>query len=87
MAKQEISELLSSLRQAIADLEGGQPEAKSKLEALVGKIEPYLEEAEAKSHPHLVDDVKEAVSQFEMDHPTLTGVLNELMVALGNMGI
>jgi hypothetical protein len=50
-------------------------------------LEDRLEATEDENHLHLVEDMKEAVSQFEVEHPTLTGVLNELMVTLSNMGI
>jgi hypothetical protein len=31
--------------------------------------------------------MKEAISQFEVEHPRITGILNDLMVALSNLGI
>jgi len=36
---------------------------------------------------HLVSDLKEAISEFEVEHPRLTGILNDIMVALSNLGI
>ena len=87
MAEKEVSEALFNLRSEIERMEEGNPELKAKLEGLLDDLEDNLEATEDVNHLHLVEDMKEAVSQFEMQHPTLTGILNELMVALGNMGI
>ncbi len=35
----------------------------------------------------LAEDIKEAISEFEIEHPRLTGILNDIMIALGNLGI
>ncbi|CAL1241730.1 DUF4404 family protein [Candidatus Methylocalor cossyra] len=87
MAEKEVSEALFSLRSEIDRLEGKNPELKARLEGLLDELENRLEAAEDENHLHLVEDMKEAVSQFEVEHPTLTGILNELMVALSNLGI
>ena len=31
--------------------------------------------------------IRDAVTQFEASHPRATGILNDILVALGNMGI
>jgi hypothetical protein len=38
-------------------------------------------------HLHLVDDMKTALTQFEVEHPTASGIINELMLTLSNIGI
>ncbi|SMF94781.1 protein of unknown function [Methylomagnum ishizawai] len=87
MAEKEVSEALFHLRGEIERLDEDNIELKSKLEDLLDDLEDKLEAAEDDQQLHLVEDMKEAVSQFEVEHPTLTGILNNLMVALGNMGI
>lgn len=87
MAEIEISEAIFNLRQEIEQLGDSNPELKGKLEGLLDELEDKLEATEDENHLHLVEDMKEAVSQFEVEHPTITGVLNELMVTLSNMGI
>ncbi len=87
MAEKEVSEALFNLRSEIERLDDGNPDLKSKLEGLLDDLEDNLEATEDVNHLHLVEDMKEAVSQFEVEHPTMTGILNELMLALGNMGI
>jgi predicted transcriptional regulator len=87
MAEKEVSEALFNLRSEIERLDNRNPELKARLEGLMDDLEDRLEATEDENHLHLVEDMKEAVSQFEVEHPTLTGVLNELMVTLSNMGI
>lgn len=87
MAEIEISEAIFNLRQEIEQLGDSNPELKGRLEGLLDELEDKLEASEDENHLHLVEDMKEAVSQFEVEHPTITGVVNELMVALSNMGI
>jgi predicted transcriptional regulator len=87
MAEKEVSEALFNLRSEIERLDNRNPELKARLEGLMDDLEDRLEATEDENHLHLVEDMKEAVSQFEVEHPTLTGVLNELMVTLSNLGI
>lgn len=87
MAEKEISEALFILRKEVEQLEGDHPELKDKLESLLGRIEKKLEVTENDQHIHLVQDMKSALTQFEVEHPTATGIINDLMVALSNLGI
>lgn len=87
MAEKEVSEALFNLRNEIERLGDDNPELKTRLEDLLDDLEDNLEATEDASQLHLVEDMKDAVSQFEVQHPTLTGIVNELMLALGNMGI
>jgi hypothetical protein len=36
---------------------------------------------------HLVEDMKQTLTGFEVEHPAITATLNQLMVTLGSMGI
>lgn len=87
MAEKEVNEALFNLRNEVEALDEGNPELKSRLEGLLNELEDRLEATEDENHLHLVEDMKEAVSQFEVEHPRITGIVNDLMLALGNMGI
>lgn len=87
MAEKEVSEALFNLRNEIERLGDQNPDLKARLEDLMDDLENNLEATEDAHQLHLVEDMKTAVSQFEVEHPTLTGIVNELMLALGNMGI
>jgi phytoene/squalene synthetase len=87
MAEKEINEALFTLRREVEQLEDSNPALKDKLEELLNELEDRLEASEDENNLHLVEDFKAALSEFELEHPTATGVLNELMVTLGNLGI
>lgn len=87
MAEKEVNEALFNLRNEIEALGDRNPELKSRLEGLLDELEDRMEVEEDENHLHLVEDMKEAVSQFEVEHPRITGIVNDLMLALGNMGI
>ena len=87
MAEIEVSEALFKLRNEIEGLDDSNPDLKARLEGLLDELEDRLEGAEDEEHLDLVEDMKDAISQFEVEHPRITGVVNDLMVALSNMGI
>jgi seryl-tRNA synthetase len=87
MTEKEISEALFNLRREIEGISEDSPEVKAKLESLLNELENKLESTEDENHLHLMEDMKEVITQFEVEHPRATGILNELMIALGNMGI
>ena len=87
MAEKEITEALFILRKEVERIEGDHPELKDKMESLLTKLEDRLEGADDEQHLHLVDDMKTALTQFEAEHPTASGLINELMLTLSNIGI
>jgi len=87
MAEKEIAEALFSIRKEVETLEGSHPELKEGLERLLTKLEAKLESIEDGNHLHLVEDMKDALVQFEVEHPSITATINQLMVALANMGV
>lgn len=85
---ERINEALKELRAEIKNLQTDQVEKKEKLEKLVEKLEKKLESPENAEHHHnLVEHLKESIAHFEVEHPRITGIINDLMVTLSNMGI
>jgi CII-binding regulator of phage lambda lysogenization HflD len=84
----ELKASLEKLRSEIAALEAGDRQTKQRLEALVRDLEEKLDRPrDTDLHKDAVQHVDDAISQFEVSHPTLTAVLNDIMVKLSNMGI
>lgn len=87
MSEKNLLETLEQLREQVAALEADAP-SKARLESLVETLEQRLSVAGSEEHHlHLVAELKETISHFEVEHPRLTGILNDLMVTLSNMGI
>ncbi len=87
MSKEKISESIELLRSEIANLKVEDTAAKARLDSLVAELESGLTEPEPASAATLNDSVKELIEHFEVEHPRITGVLNDLMVTLSGMGI
>lgn len=87
MSDKEITESIYNLRLAIQNLAGDHPKAGEALEDMLSQLEEKLESSSEAGHLHLVDDMKGALTEFEVEHPAITATLNQLMVTLGGMGI
>jgi len=88
MPQEELRQSLYKLREEIEALGDRDPSAQARLSDLLAELEHTLEHpGDESSQQTLVDDVKAAIEQFEMTHPTATSVLNHIMLTLGNMGI
>jgi len=84
----QLQKTLHSLLAEIEKLGESEQESKKRLEQLVEDIETKINNPEdIDHHPNLVQDVKDSVAHFEVSHPTVTGFLNDIMIALSNMGI
>jgi ABC-type hemin transport system substrate-binding protein len=86
MTEQKINDALDELRKQGEEIDN--PESKERLASLVDNIEQNVDYAGAsEEHQDLIEDVKDAVTHFELEHPRITGVLNEIMMTLSNSGI
>ena len=87
MSKEKISASIDSLRAEIESLNVEDCAAKVRLEGLVAELESQLEEPANAGAAGLDESVKELIEHFEVEHPRITGILNDLMVTLSGMGI
>lgn len=86
---EKINETINTLRTEIAGLDGeAYADSKMRLQQLLKELEMQQTGGiPAGGYDELVDSLKDSITHFEVSHPTLTGVLNELMMTLSNMGI
>jgi len=86
MTEQKINEALGELRKEGERLDD--PESKERLTSLVENIEQNVDYSGiSEEHEDLVEDLKDAITHFEVEHPRITGILNEITMALSNSGI
>jgi DUF1009 family protein len=87
MAEKQLREDLERLRAEISNLEPDS-KTKEKLTRLLEEIEQEIDESSledvAKS---VLEKVEKSVYRFETSHPTVTGILNNIMVTLSNIGV
>ena len=87
MDQQQLREHLDQLSNAIEGMQVADEE-KNKLGNLIVDIEKQLAEPLIEHESHgLVEQVDGMVSSFERDHPTVAGILNNIMVTLTSMGV
>ena len=84
MNEQHLREQLDRLA---AELESLAPadDKRATINALIADIELQLNEGIADDS--LVDQVEVAVSTFEVEHPRIAAVLNNIVITLGNIGV
>ena len=88
MTNTKLQEELEKLREEANNIAVGNDEAREKLNLLISDIEKKLEAPDDEiDHKHLLQGIKDAIGQFESEHPRATAILNDIMITLGNMGI
>jgi hypothetical protein len=84
----ELTEALNRLRAEIGALDTADEISRRKVQALVEDLEKKIKSPEDREiHESLTEQLKDSVLHFEVSHPRLTAVMNDIMVRLGNMGI
>lgn len=88
MTEKPIHHALSELRAEIDNLHLDDADTKNHLNQLLQSIEESVaSESLENGHTDLIEDMSNAVTQFEVEHPRITGIINDIMVKLSNMGI
>jgi len=88
MTKKDLHEQLEQLRAEIDRVARNDTAAKDRMNELLGEVEKTVDaSSEEEIDDNLMENLREAVSQFETDHPRATAILNDIMVTLSNMGI
>lgn len=84
MNEQQLREQLEQLTDALEALPVA-GEQRDSLQRLIADIESQLGELE--SDDSLVEQVETAVSTFEVEHPRIAAILNNIITTLGNIGV
>lgn len=83
MSSEQLEHLLTRLREELATLESTSAQAQPRLRELIDDIERQI----AAHSEGVTGDLKRRVEAFEVEHPRVTAILNDVMVTLSNMGI
>ena len=84
MSREQLRDLLSRLRAELATLDAGDDGAQTRLRKLLDDIEGQLADND---NDGLTNDLKRRIETFEVEHPRVTAILNDVMVTLSNLGI
>ena len=87
MSDEQLRQSLADLRSELERLEAEEAEVRDRLDALIVGIETRLDAPGDIAHHHsLVRDLRRSILQLEVSHPRATGILNQMMATLGNIG-
>lgn len=88
MSKKDLQAAIEQLQQELAGAETLDPARRERLQALTRQMQ---EAADEDSLPdeirEVVNSIRDSIEEFEVSHPRATGILNDIMVMLSNMGI
>ena len=88
MEQEKLRRAVDELREELGRLAIDDAAERERLERLVADIEHGIDNPEDQTHhANVIAGVEDAISRFEVEHPRATGILNHIMVTLGNMGI
>ncbi len=88
MSRAELEHSLEKLRGELNALGPEAAATKARLAALIDDIEQELATLEtAEDGESLLETVRHQVEVFEVEHPRVTNILNDIMVTLSNLGI
>jgi len=82
-----LDELLSDLRREMSALDVGDEDARERLDRLILDIEARTKNPDAAADEGLGGQLKASVLKFEVSHPRLAGVINDVVDKLSAMGI
>ena len=73
--------------QTLHDTLSQHPDLDEETQTLLQKIATDIDNVEADSAADLSERVQEQAVQFEQEHPTLAGVLRQIVDTLGRIGV
>ena len=85
MNQRQLQDALDKLRAEVRRIAVSHPEEKERLEQLLADLERAP--SPGAGDPSLVSKAREAVAHFEAEHPTVTAILNDVLVSMGNVGM
>ena len=82
MPKKQLQSLVSKLQEETKNLEDLDQGAEQKLKALISNMEQELD-----SPDQVAKGIQNTIAEFEVTHPRISAILEEITILLGNMGI
>ena len=86
--EEKLLEAIESLRSEIDRLKDTDAQASQRLNGLLEDLEHKLEHPDDEAHHHtLLENLRQSIEHFEVEHPNATGIVNHIMTMLSNLGI
>ena len=82
-----LDELLNTLRREMNALDVGDQDARQRLDRLILDIEARVKNPDGVAADEELGGLKASILKFEVSHPRLAGVINDVVDKLSAMGI
>lgn len=88
MSDEKLRKSLARLKKAMEELDESDETSRQKLARVIEDVQRKLNREET-SQPEkpLSAQIKDAIVHFEVKHPTITSILNDISMVLSNMGL
>ena len=88
MSQEQLRRSLDGLRNELNALEEDSHDTRERLSELITELEQQIEELGGSDDTEsLIDNLRKWVEDFEVEHPRVTRIVNDIMMTLSNMGI
>lgn len=87
MISKEIEATLAKLKAESANINKVDTESVDAINQLINKLENQLSQPEIIDHKNILMHLKSTIQRFEVSHPRITSITNDLMVKLAGMGL
>ena len=87
MSREQLQQSITKLRAEIDALAPNEAHHRERLGRLVTDIEAQLGDAVDDNSASVLASLNDQISEFEVEHPRITAILNDVMVTLSNLGI
>ncbi len=88
MSEQKIQECLEGLRTELNQLQGEDQQIQERVNGLIAEVEQQLlEDEHRRQNPTLMESINNTIEQYKVEHPAVTGILNQIMMSLANIGV
>ncbi|MHB8898044.1 MAG: DUF4404 family protein [Thermoguttaceae bacterium] len=88
MSKDDLHNTLERLRAEVSSLDIDAGPVKDRVNSLISDLEHQAQDLDDAGHRATMRDRLTAlIQQFESDHPSITSMLDRILVALNSMGI
>lgn len=87
MPKNKIRELLEQLRGELEQVSPQDQKGRDLLENITADINSFLQDPNVEADKSVLQRLQDTIDHFNIEHPTLTMALSEIMSILSNAGI
>ncbi len=87
MPKNKIREILEQLRGELEQVSPQDQKGRDLLENITADINSFLQDPNVEADESVLQRLQDTIDHFNIEHPTLTMALSEIMSILSNAGI